>query len=176
MCEWRPSGFQARGFVYNVLLFCTSNHDMFSRKDVFTLFDGRLRIFTRKTNDEPRFEPRVEAREMGNGDWGAREMRGGARGGREGNACQETIVFLVFNIDQANVKILIGQSSKQVNHSLNIFIWLVEINITLLNNLIDHSAIIISCYLLLVKRDEISVRNLSLELETGVMNFSFNGE
>ena len=63
MCEWRPSGFQARGFVYNVLLFCTSNHDMFSRKDVFTLFDGRLRIFTRKTNDEPRFEPRVEARE-----------------------------------------------------------------------------------------------------------------
>ena len=35
-------------------------------------------------------------------------MRGGARGGREGNACQETIVFLVFNIDQANVKILIG--------------------------------------------------------------------
>ena len=81
---------------------------MFSRKDVFTLFDGRLRIFTRKTNDEPRFEPRVEAREMGKGVWGAREMRGGARGGREGNACQETIVFLVFNIDQANVKILIG--------------------------------------------------------------------
>ena len=34
----------------------------------------------------------------------------GARGGREGNACQETIVFLVFNIHQANVKILIGQS------------------------------------------------------------------
>ena len=49
----------------------------------------------------------------------------GARGGREGNACQETIVFLVFNIHQANVKILIGQSSKHVNHSPNIFIhWL----------------------------------------------------
>ena len=32
----------------------------------------------------------------------------GARGGREGNTCQETIVFLFFNIDQANVKILIG--------------------------------------------------------------------
>ena len=30
--------------------------------------------------------------------------------------------------------------------------------------------------MLLVKRDEISVRNLSLELETGDMNFSFNGE
>ena len=41
-----------------------------------------------------------------------------ARGRREGNACQETIVFLVFNIHQANVKILIGQSSKHINHSL----------------------------------------------------------
>ena len=45
---------------------------------------------------------------MGKGVLGARETRGGARGGREENACQETIVFLVFNIDQANVKILIG--------------------------------------------------------------------
>ena len=45
---------------------------------------------------------------MGKGVLGVRETRGGARGGREGNACQETIVFLVFNIDQANVKILIG--------------------------------------------------------------------
>ena len=35
----------------------------------------------------------------------------GARGRREGNACQETIVFLVINIyQQANVKILIGQN------------------------------------------------------------------
>ena len=59
---------------------------------------------------------------MGMGVLGVRETRGGAREGREGNACQETIVFLVFNIDQANVKILIGWSSKQVNHSLNIFI------------------------------------------------------
>ena len=57
---------------------------MFSRKDVFTLFDGRLRIFTRKTNDEPRFEPRVEAREMGN-EIEAREKCEGAHeeGGRE---------------------------------------------------------------------------------------------
>ena len=66
----------------------------------------------------------------------------GARGGREGNACQETIVFLVFNIHQANVKTLIGQSSKQVNHSLNTLIRLVEINITVLSNLIDLSVII----------------------------------
>ena len=45
---------------------------------------------------------------MGMGVLGVRETRGGAREGREGNACQETIVFLVFNIDQANDKILIG--------------------------------------------------------------------
>ena len=32
----------------------------------------------------------------------------GARGGREGNACKEAIVFHVINIQQANVKILIG--------------------------------------------------------------------
>ena len=54
---------------------------------------------------------------------------------REGNACQETIVFLVFNIHQANVKILIGPSSKHVNHSLNTLIRLAEIKIT--SNLID---------------------------------------
>ena len=30
--------------------------------------------------------------------------------------------------------------------------------------------------MLLVKRDEISARNLSLELETGGINFSFKGE
>ena len=45
---------------------------------------------------------------MGKGVLGARETRGGVRGGREEDACQETIVFLVFNIDQANVKVLIG--------------------------------------------------------------------
>ena len=79
----------------------------------------------------------------GKGVLGARETRrlGRARG-REGNACQETIVFLVFNIHQANVKILIGQSSKHVNHSVNTLIQLVEINITLLSNLIDLSVII----------------------------------
>ena len=65
-----------------------------------------------------------------------------ARRGREGSACKETIVFLVFNIHQANVKILIGPSSKHVNHSLNTLIRLAEINITLLSNLIDLSVII----------------------------------
>ena len=54
----------------------------------------------------------------GRGVFGVREMLRCARGRREGNACQETIVFLVFNIHQANVKMLIGQSSKHVNHSL----------------------------------------------------------
>ena len=43
---------------------------------------------------------------FGKGVLGARE----ARGRREGNACQETIVFRVFNIYRANVKILIGQN------------------------------------------------------------------
>ena len=60
----------------------------------------------------------------------------------EGNACQETIVFLVFNIHQENVKILIGLSSKHVNHNLNTLIRLPEINITLLSNVIDLSVII----------------------------------
>ena len=61
---------------------------------------------------------------------------------REGNACQETIVFLVFNIHQADVKILIGQSSKHVNHSRNNLIQWAEINVTLLSNFIDLSVII----------------------------------
>ena len=79
----------------------------------------------------------------GKGVLGARETRGAREeGGREGNACQETIVFSVFNIHQANVKILIGPSSKHVNHSLNTLIRLAEINITLLSNLIDLSVII----------------------------------
>ena len=64
---------------------------------------------------------------------GQEKREGCARRG-EGNTCQETIVFLVFNIHQANVKILIGQSSKHVNHSLNTLMRLVEINITLLSN------------------------------------------
>ena len=59
----------------------------------------------------------------------------GARGARKGNACQGTIVFLVFNIHKANVKNLIGLSSKHVNHSLNTLIQLAEINIMLLSNL-----------------------------------------
>ena len=46
----------------------------------------------------------------------------GLQVGRDRNTCHETTVFLVFNIHQANVKILIGQFSKQVNHSLNTLI------------------------------------------------------
>ena len=60
-----------------------------------------------------------------------------ARGARkEGvNAShEEIIVFRVLNIYQANVKILIGQSSKHVNHSLYILIRLIEIIITLLRD------------------------------------------
>ena len=78
----------------------------------------------------------------GKGSFRCERNARGARGGREGNACQETIVFLVFNIHQANVKILIGPSSKHVNHSLQTLIRLAEINITLLSNLIDLSVII----------------------------------
>ena len=60
-----------------------------------------------------------------------------ARGARKegGNAShQEIIVFRVLNIYQANVKILIGQSSKHVNQSLYILIRLIEIIITLLRD------------------------------------------
>ena len=41
---------------------------------------------------------------------GERETRGPGRARREGKACQETIVFLVFNIHQANVKIFLRQT------------------------------------------------------------------
>ena len=71
--------------------------------------------------------------------WWAFEREGKGSFRREGNACQENLVFLVCNIHQANVKILFGQSSKHVNHSPNTFIRLVEINIRLLSNLIDLS-------------------------------------
>ena len=82
----------------------------------------------------------------------------GAQGGREENACQETIVFFVFNIHQANVKILIGPSSKHVNHSLKTIIRLAEINIMLLSNLLDLSVIIYKYAVSdLVRRDEISI-------------------
>ena len=77
----------------------------------------------------------------GKGSFRCERNARGARGGRE-RACQKTIAFLVFNIHQANVKILIGPSSKHVNHSLNTLIRLAEINITLLSNLIDLSVII----------------------------------
>ena len=77
----------------------------------------------------------------GKGSFG-RERNAGGRASREGEAFQETIIFLVFNIHRANGKILIGQSSKHVNHSLDTLIRLVEINITLMSNLIDLSVII----------------------------------
>ena len=70
----------------------------------------------------------------GKGSFRCKRSARGVRGGREGNAYQETIVFLV--------KILIGQSSKHVNQSLNTLIRLAEINIMLLSNLIDLSVII----------------------------------
>ena len=54
-----------------------------------------------------RFE-REGKESLGKGSFRRERNARGARGGREGNACQETIVFLVFNIDQANFKILIG--------------------------------------------------------------------
>ena len=40
----------------------------------------------------------------GKGSFRCERNARGAQGGREGNACQETIVFFVFNIHQANVK------------------------------------------------------------------------
>ena len=46
------------------------------------------------------------------------------------------------NIHRASVKILVGHSSKHVNHSLNTLVRLAEINITLLSNLIDLWVII----------------------------------
>ena len=68
-------------------------------------------------------EPAWQAFEReGKGSFRCERNARGARGGRERNACKETIVFLVFNIHQANVKILIGQSSKHVSHSLNTLI------------------------------------------------------
>ena len=69
----------------------------------------------------------------------AREKREGRARGEGGKRLQED--HCIFRFKQANVKILIGQSSKHVNHNLNTLIRLVEINITLLSiNLIDLSA------------------------------------
>ena len=55
-CGVDSSRLQERGFVYNVLLFFTiTRHSvqtictMFSRKDFLRLFDGQLRISTKKT-------------------------------------------------------------------------------------------------------------------------------
>ena len=56
----------------------------------------------------------------------------GAQGRRERNACQETIAFRFFY--QANAKILIGQSSKHVNHNLNTLTRLVETCSSFLNS------------------------------------------
>ena len=54
--------------------------------------------------------PRSRLKEKGKESFRRETNARGARGRREGNACQETIVFLVINIYQANVKILIGQN------------------------------------------------------------------
>ena len=55
----------------------------------------------------------------GKGILGGREMRGG--GGEEGvgKGLQGGHYFHVINIHQTNVKILIGQFSKHVNHGLD---------------------------------------------------------
>ena len=63
-----------------------------------------------------------------------RERGFSARGAREeggrGTPARTLLFVCVINIHQMNVKILIGQSSKHVNDSLNTLIRLVEINIT----------------------------------------------
>ena len=74
---------------------------------------------------------------------GAKEMQGAREeGGKETPSSRPLYFSFFFNIHRASVKILIGQSSKHVNHSLNTLIRLVEINITLLSSLIDLSVII----------------------------------
>ena len=72
---------------------------------------------------------------------GTRETRGGREEEEKETPARRPLYFSLFNIHQENVKILIGQSSKHVNHSLNTLIQLVD-NITLLSNLIDLSVII----------------------------------
>ena len=47
------------------------------------------------------------------------------------NTSKNAIAFYIINIHQMNLKILTGQASKHVNHSLNSLIQLVKINITL---------------------------------------------
>ena len=64
-----------------------------------------------------------------------RARRGG--GGKETPARRPLVSSFL-----TNVKILIGPSSKHVNHSVNTLIRLAEINITLLSNLIDLSVTI----------------------------------
>ena len=70
----------------------------------------------------------------GKGVLGARETRGARKEGGRETPARRPLFFFVFNIHQVNVKILIGPSSKHVNHSLNTLIRLAEINITLLSS------------------------------------------
>ena len=62
---------------------------------------------------------------------GAREVQGAHEEGGTGTPAKNAIAFYIINIHQMNLKILTGQASKHVNHSLNSLIQLVKINITL---------------------------------------------
>ena len=63
-----------------------------------------------------------EGREKGFGAGEKCDVRGGGGGGRGregGKRLQGGHYFHVINIHQANIKILIGQFSRHVNHSLD---------------------------------------------------------
>ena len=88
-----------------LIMICHVRSDKITWNEVHRgiLFDRRLS----KTENSLRGR-RLKGKGKGalwKGVLGAREIARGARGRREGNACQETIVFY-----QANVKILIGQN------------------------------------------------------------------
>ena len=82
------------------------------------------------------------SKEEGKGDFGCERSARGARGKRKGNTCKNAIAFYVINIQQMNVKVLTGQASKHVSHSLNSFIKLVESTSCCFSNHIDLSIII----------------------------------
>ena len=75
---------------------------------------------------------------------GRRRGNLGARGRKERNACKETIVFSIFHAQILSVKIVVGQNKLNVN--------LFPISRK------QHHAIWVTKHMLLVKRDEISLR------------------
>ena len=79
------------------------------------------------------------------GDFGCERRSRGARGRRDRNTSKNAIAFYGINIHQMNVKILTGQASKHVNHSLNSLIKWLKSTSCCFSNLIDLS-IIIKCY------------------------------